>query len=102
MACRTAAATGASAVLCLAFPLQPPSRKGKPPGPDRLDELDAVKVPVLVVQGENDRFGIPPAGRNREVVRVAGDHSLRKDPEAVQEAVGDWLRACRATRAGGP
>src|ERR671922_240062 len=64
VACRTARATGAAAVLCLAFPLQPPARKGKPPAPDRLHELEAVKVPVLVVQGENDRFGMPPPGRN--------------------------------------
>ena len=93
VACRTAEVTGAAAVLCLAFPLQPPSRKGKPPGPDRLDELDAVKVPVLVVQGENDRFGMPPPEPSREVVRSTGDHSLRSDPEAVAAAVGDWLRA---------
>ncbi len=31
--------------------------------PSRLDELDAVPVPVLVVQGRGDRFGIPPSGR---------------------------------------
>src|SRR5215217_4480808 len=60
VACRTAEEVGAAAVVCLAFPLQPPSRKGKPPGPSRLPELDAVKVPLLVVQGERDRFGTPP------------------------------------------
>jgi predicted alpha/beta-hydrolase family hydrolase len=91
VACRTAEAGGAVAVLCLAFPLQPPARKGKPPSPDRLDELDAVKVPTLVVQGERDRFGMPPAGPRRKVVTVPGDHSLRKDPEAVGAAVRDWL-----------
>jgi predicted alpha/beta-hydrolase family hydrolase len=93
VACRTAGATGAVAVLCLAFPLQPPPRKGKPPGPDRLSELDEVKVPVLVVQGERDRFGMPPPGRHREVVQVAGDHSLRSDPQAVAAAVAAWLDA---------
>src|ERR671936_2941043 len=31
VACRTAGATGAVAVLCLAFPLEPPGRAGKPP-----------------------------------------------------------------------
>jgi uncharacterized protein len=91
VACRTAAATGAAGVLCLAFPLQPPARKGKEPGPSRLDELDAVNVPVLVVQGERDRFGMPPPGKAREVAVVPGDHSLRSDPQAVGEAVGDWL-----------
>jgi uncharacterized protein len=102
VACRTAEATGAAAVLCLAFPLQPPARKGKPAAPDRLHELEAVKVPVLVVQGENDRFGMPPAGRSREVVEVPGDHSLRKDRDAVRAAVADWLKAGRAATAGGP
>jgi uncharacterized protein len=93
VACRTAEAIGAAAVLCLAFPLQPPSRKGKPRGPTRLDELDAVRVPMLVVQGEGDRFGMPPPGRKREVVQVRGDHSLRSDPEAVAAAVESWLKA---------
>src|ERR671919_111742 len=56
--CRTAEAVGAIAVLCLAFPLQPPRRSGKPASPSRLEELDAVTTPTLVVQGERDRFGI--------------------------------------------
>jgi len=91
VACRTAEATGAAAVLCLAFPLQPPARAGKAPGPSRLPELDAVRVPMLIVQGENDRFGMPEPGPSREVVVVKGDHSLRSDREAVSIAVGRWL-----------
>ena len=98
VACRTAAETGAAAVLCLAFPLQPPARKGKPPSPDRLPELEAVKVPVLVVQGERDRFGMPPSGKNREVVQVNGDHSLRSDPRAVAAATREWLPRAVAAR----
>jgi uncharacterized protein len=90
VACRTAAETGAVAVLCLAFPLQPPRRGDKLP-PSRLPELDTVTVPTLVVQGERDPFGIPPADRHREVVQVAGDHSLKADSQAVQAAVADWL-----------
>jgi uncharacterized protein len=91
VACRTAEATRAVAVLCLAFPLQPPRRSGGTPSPSRLGELDEVKVPTLVVQGSRDRFGIPPAGPRRTVVEVPGDHSLRTDLEAVAGAVGDWL-----------
>jgi predicted alpha/beta-hydrolase family hydrolase len=91
VACRTLQATGAVAVLCLAFPLQPPRRSGAAPAPSRLPELDDVKVPMLVVQGERDRFGIPPAGRRRTVVQVPGDHSLRKDLDAVEAAVRGWL-----------
>jgi predicted alpha/beta-hydrolase family hydrolase len=91
VACRTAASTGAIGVLCLAFPLRPPPRMGKEPGPSRLPELDAVSVPTLVVQGTNDRFGIPPASAQRTVVQVQGDHSLRSDLEAVAAAVRTWL-----------
>jgi uncharacterized protein len=90
VACRTAEATGAVGVLCLAFPLEPPRRSGSPPK-TRLSELDAVTVPTLVVQGERDRFGIPPAATNRSVVLVPGDHSLRADSAAVGAAVRDWL-----------
>ena len=91
VACRTADSTGAIAVLCLAFPLQPPRRAGAAPAPSRLGELDAVAVPTLVVQGSGDRFGIPPIAERRAVVVVPGDHSLRTDPAAVEAAVGNWL-----------
>jgi uncharacterized protein len=91
VACRTVEETGAVAVLCLAFPLEPPRRGDKPPQ-SRLPELDAVTVPTLVVQGERDRFGMPPPGPAREVAKVPGDHGLKADPEAVTEAVRAWLR----------
>lgn len=86
VACRTAASVGAVGVLCLAFPLQPPGRA------DRMDELEAVQVPVLVVQGRNDQFGVPPDGPNRRVVVLEGDHGLKKDPAGLGEAVRSWLR----------
>jgi uncharacterized protein len=91
VACRTAEAVGAIGVLCLAFPLQPPRRSGATPAQSRLSELDAVTVPTLVVQGTRDQFGIPPATESRTVVQVAGDHSLRTDLGAVDEAVRAWL-----------
>jgi pimeloyl-ACP methyl ester carboxylesterase len=78
-------------VLCLAFPLQPPRRSGSAAAASRLTELDAVTVPTLVVQGERDPFGIPPAGPRRMVVQVPGNHSLRTNLEAVATAVRDWL-----------
>jgi predicted alpha/beta-hydrolase family hydrolase len=92
VACRTAAEVGAIGVLCLAFPLHPPQRRPDAERKTRLPELDAVAVPVLVVQGENDRFGMPPEGPSRTVVRVRGDHALRSDPGAVAAAVDGWLR----------
>ena len=90
VACRTAAATGAVAVLCLAFPVHAPGR-GDDPKSSRLEELEQVQVPVLVVQGERDPFGMPPPGRNRTVVTVPGDHGLKADLEAVAAAMRAWL-----------
>lgn len=89
VACRTAAQSDAAAVLCLAFPVHPPG-KGGDPSKSRLGELDAVKVPVLVVQGERDPFGMPPEAPRRTVIRVPGDHSLRA-AQAVRDAVSQWL-----------
>ena len=88
VACRTAEHVGAGAVLCLAFPVHPPGKPEK----TRLDELDAVKVPTLVVQGESDPFGMPPSRRRRKVIAVSGNHSLRSAP-AVRAAVAAWLPA---------
>jgi predicted alpha/beta-hydrolase family hydrolase len=92
VACRTAELTGAIGVLCLAFPLQPP-RRGASSAASRLGELEAVSVPTLVVQGSRDPFGIPPAGEQRRVIEVTGDHSLKSDIPAVTAAVRDWIAA---------
>jgi uncharacterized protein len=80
VACRTAAATGAIGVLCLAFPLVTPR------GVSRQDELDGVTVPMLIVQGANDRFGVPDGA-----VVVRGDHGLKADQAAIGGAVRTWL-----------
>ena len=91
VACRTATMLAAEGVLCLAFPLQPPRGADKPAAPSRIHELAAPEVPVLVVQGERDPFGMPPPARQRTVVVVAGDHGLKADPPAVRAAVQQWL-----------
>ena len=96
VACRTAAETGAMAVLCLAFPLHAPGRADA--GKTRQHELDAVDVPVLVVQGASDPFGMPAKGRGRRVVVVPGNHSLTADLDAVRTAVRSWLSELRPTR----
>ena len=85
VACRTAAATGAAGVLCLAFPLVAPS------GKSRQEELDGVEVPVLVVQGDRDRFGIPEPAPGREVAVIRGDHGLKSDRDGLRTAVRGWL-----------
>ena len=87
VACRTAAGTRAAGVLCLAFPLHPPGRPEK----TRLAELEAVEVPVLIVQGESDPFGMPPEAPRREVVRLRGNHGLKSDRPGLRGAVAAWL-----------
>lgn len=87
VACRTAGAGGAFAVLCLAFPVHPRGRPDK----SRQDELDQVDVPVLVVQGERDPFGRPVPRAGREVVLLPDDHSLAADPSAVGRVAAEWL-----------
>ncbi len=96
VACRTADAVGAVAVLCLAFPLHPPGA-GSDPAKSRLPELDSVSVPTLVIQGESDPFGMPPEGPNRIVIRVPGNHALR-NTVAVAQAVTPWLAARTGSR----
>jgi uncharacterized protein len=89
VACRTAAQAAAMAIVCLAFPLHPPG-KSADPAKSRLPELDAVSVPVLVVQGESDPFGMPPEGPGRTVARIPGNHSLRQTGP-IRDAVAAWL-----------
>lgn len=91
--CRTATATGAAAVLCLAFPLHPPGR----PERSRAQELADAGVPVHVVQGRRDPFGGPDevvaAGVPGVVVHpVDGDHGL-KPSSGPGGTVGDAVRA---------
>ncbi len=97
VACRTAAQVGADAVLCLAFPLHPPGR----PERSRLPELTGVDVPVLVVQGDRDAFGVPDGA----VLIPGADHGFRvRRGEAaaapqVHEHVRGWLQALQAPQA---
>ncbi|HET6503295.1 MAG TPA: alpha/beta family hydrolase [Amycolatopsis sp.] len=87
VACRTAAAGQAVAVLCLAFPEHPPGKPEK----TRQAELDAVEVPTLVVQGATDPFGRPRPGPHHEVVVIAGTHSLDADLDGLSRVTSEWL-----------
>lgn len=76
-AARTARSLGAAGCLAIAFPLHPPGR----PESSRVEELQNVRVPTLVVQGENDPMGRPDEfpelpGVDLSVVPGA-DHSLK-------------------------
>ena len=101
VACRTATALGASAVVAVSFPLHPPGSTRS-----RLDELLAAGVPTLVVQGDRDVFGRPEefpvdGAQPYVLAAVPGDHGLRTgrhrptpaDLEPVVTVVADWLLA---------
>lgn len=99
LACRTAAAAGAVAVVALAFPLHPPGRADDP-GRSRAPELRNACVLVLVVNGERDPFGVPaPADVSRLVVLPGEVHALSRHPELVGAAVRDWLPVVLGGRA---
>jgi uncharacterized protein len=87
VACRTAAASGAAAVVALAFPVHPPGRPEK----SRLDELALPTVPVLVVQGDRDAFGMPPADSAEIVVIPGADHAMRKGIAVAATAAIDFV-----------
>jgi predicted alpha/beta-hydrolase family hydrolase len=98
-AARTAHEMGASGLLALAYPLHPPGR----PERSRLDELDAVQLPTLVVQGERDALGRPEEFPPRHELAVVpeADHSFavpkRGDVTAAEalavvvEATLEWI-----------
>jgi predicted alpha/beta-hydrolase family hydrolase len=89
VACRTARAAGARAVLALAFPLHPPGR----PERSRAAELRETGTDVLVVNGDRDPFGVPDSADATRLVVLAGEtHALSRRPGAVADAVSSWLR----------
>ena len=88
VACRTARAVGAAAVVALAFPLHPPGR----PERSRWDELAGAGVPTLVVQGDRDAFGRPsefPPGEHEVVVVPHADHGMAVPKSQDQAAALD-------------
>jgi predicted alpha/beta-hydrolase family hydrolase len=105
VACRTARQVGADAILCVAFPLHPPARRRQErarepdrPHRSRVGELEAVDVPVVVVQGDRDPFGsadeLGAAAPGVTVVPVpGGDHGLSRG--ALEPALQEALRHVR-------
>jgi len=95
VACRTAAAVGADAVLGLSFPLHPPGRPEK----SRAGEAHLVTgtgTRLAVIQGEKDPFGSPQEVRTAlgpaaEVVQVRGAHSFTRTPTDVVAAATRFL-----------
>jgi hypothetical protein len=95
VACRTAPAVGARAVIALAFPLHPPGR----PDRSRAAELAAAGTDMLVINGDRDPFGVPDATAAIQVIVLPGEtHALSRHPEEAGRAAGDWLRELLAGR----
>jgi predicted alpha/beta-hydrolase family hydrolase len=95
VACRTAGAVHADAVLALSFPLHPPGR----PERSRAGEAQMVTAAgtrLAVIQGEKDPFGSPgeirgALGAGAEVVAARGTHSFTKAPSDVLSAAASFL-----------
>ena len=89
VACRTALAAGARGVIALAFPLHPPRR----PEVSRAPELRGAGVPVLVINGRRDPFGVPDAADATCVhVLPRAGHDLATAADTIGEVAADWLR----------
>jgi uncharacterized protein len=87
VACRTAAAVGASGILALAFPLHPPGKPDK----SRDGELDT-GLPTLVINGDRDPFGVPTERPGVMVtVRPGLRHDLRGDLRGTAALATDWM-----------
>jgi predicted alpha/beta-hydrolase family hydrolase len=91
LACRTAQAAGASAVIALAFPLHPPG-KADVPEKSRAGELRSAGVPVLVINGDRDPFGVPDAADADRLIVLRGEtHSLSSQRAVIADAITSWL-----------
>jgi predicted alpha/beta-hydrolase family hydrolase len=95
VACRTAGAVRADAVLALSFPLHPPGRPEKSRAGEAALVTDA-GTRLAVIQGERDPFGSPAEvqnalGAGAEVLAARGTHSFTKTPTDVLAAVSAFL-----------
>ena len=98
-AARCARSLGAVGCLALAFPLHPPGKPEK----SRVEELEGVGLPTLVVQGERDPMGRPeefpgdldlavvPGADHGFKVPVRGALSQAEALEVIVEATLEWI-----------
>ena len=106
VACRTAIAVGADALLLMAFPLHPPGKPEK----SRAAEVQMVTdagTRLIVIQGEKDAFGSPDDLRSAlggvaEVVSARGSHSFTKTPTDVLDISRAFLSELLVPRDASP
>lgn len=93
VACRTAVTARASGVIALSFPLHPPGKPEK----SRREELLAVgDIPVVVINGGSDPFGVPDAGDTAELLVIPKQpHAFRTGFEQMAATVGPWFERWR-------
>lgn len=99
VACRTAEAVAADAVLCLSFPLHPPGKAELSRAGELRMPVEA-GLPVHVVQGRRDPFGTPGEVRAElpdpaYVTAANGTHSFGSAPHDVVDAVRAFLAGLR-------
>ena len=95
VACRTAAAVGADAVLALSFPLLVPGKPGRSRASEAL-QVTGAGIRLAVIQGERDPFGSPAdvrsaLGTAAHVLPARGAHSFTKTPTDVLAAARTFL-----------
>jgi predicted alpha/beta-hydrolase family hydrolase len=90
-------------IIALGYPLHPPGR----PDQLRVAHLPAIRLPILIVQGERDTFGTPDelrphlaaiAGPATLHVVAGGDHSLavrnrKGNDDAILDVIAAWIGA---------
>ena len=106
VACRTASAARADAVLALSFPLAPP---GKPERSRAAEALLVTRagIPMAVIQGEKDPFGSPEDVRSAlgpaaEVMQASGNHSFTRAPTDVLAHARTFLAGLAGSWSHGP
>ncbi len=100
MASLVADEIGVSGLVCLGYPFHSP---GKPPGPNRLEHLEALKTPSLICQGTRDPFGtsdeVPGYKLSKRIKLIwleDGDHSFVPRKKSGLTEAGNWTRALDA------
>ena len=85
-----------SGCLCLGYPFHPPGR----PGQLRIEHLQTLRTPTLILQGERDSFGrrgeveAYPLSPAIELEWIpAGDHSFKPTRSSGATEAGNWSHA---------
>ena len=100
MASLVADEAGVAGLVCLGYPFHSP---GKPPGPNRLEHLEALKTPTLICQGTRDALGSHDdvAGyRLSDAIALHwledGDHGFKPRKKSGRTEDQNWREAISA------